>query len=146
MDNRFTFHYVSISTLAPMTEIATWFLFTFHYVSISTFSCALSAFAFLIIYIPLCIYFNFLASIALAFAMFIYIPLCIYFNRYYRAYIGCLRVHLHSTMYLFQPASGCRIVFRHFGFTFHYVSISTCFPAYSASLFKIYIPLCIYFN
>ena len=54
--------------------------------------------------------------------------------------------NLHSTMYLFQPASGCRIVFRHFGFTFHYVSISTCFPAYSASLFKIYIPLCIYFN
>ena len=32
--------------------------------------------------------------------------------------------HLHSTMYLFQP----------------------CFPAYCASLFKIYIPLCIYFN
>ena len=120
----------------------------------------------MLIYIPLCIYFNFSSYDRNSNVVFIYIPLCIYFN--IQLCLFCLRflnhlhstmylfqllgfnrfgfryVHLHSTMYLFQPASGCRIVFRHFGFTFHYVSISTCFPAYSASLFKIYIPLCIF--
>ena len=121
--DRFTFHYVSIST-AIMFDISTFSCsFTFHYVSIST------------------------LSISLPFSVII---------------------HLHSTMYLFQPIFVRDLIYKIMIFTFHYVSISTpeswhcrlrlldlhstmyLFQPKSALLrifiINIYIPLCIYFN
>ena len=99
--NRFTFHYVSISTdyrkcvecglpnlhstmylfQPPVLAISLVvpILFTFHYVSISTKFRTLM-FRNIIIYIPLCIYFNPKDSIVKIAVIVIYIPLCIYFN------------------------------------------------------------------
>ena len=99
---RFTFHYVSISTITPCCDrggkhhlhstmylfqrysapgtlkVPVWF--TFHYVSISTMSILIICVSTVLIYIPLCIYFN------------------------HEAVHGNIPtfINLHSTMYLFQ--------------------------------------------
>ena len=58
---------------------------------------------------------------------------------------GCLARDLHSTMYLLNPKAVEKENVLLDKFTFHYVSIKsddTVLP--SASLYTIYIPLCIY--
>ena len=57
-DSSFTFHYVSISTIAGIEPAYQGPLFTFHYVSISTIMDFAQADQLVEIYIPLCIYFN----------------------------------------------------------------------------------------
>ncbi len=98
---RFTFHYVSISTLAFQPTVLLCSRFTFHYVSIST-----------VFSTPVLNTVSHLHSTMYLFQLclmrppwlrhFIYIPLCIYFNRC--SIRNLPRVSL---------------------FTFHYVSIST---------------------
>ncbi len=142
---RFTFHYVSISTFRQPAPCFCRVAFTFHYVSISTLSC--------------CSYSRWSC---------IYIPLCIYFNLNIVMTLQLKKIHLHSTMYLFQQILPLRtgsdeqiyiplcIYFNRLQkmcgvwtskFTFHYVSISTSCTCYlSCRAYIIYIPLCIYFN
>ena len=67
------------------------------------------------------------------------------FQLYRRFHLRYCNLHLHSTMYLFQRID---TVVYHYKkeFTFHYVSISTCFIMCMSEFLSIYIPLCIYFN
>ena len=141
----FTFHYVSISTLASFLPLLYWYTFTFHYVSIST-NTDTSDYYTELIYIPLCIYFNPSKNWTLEDFTAIYIPLCIYFNgkRFAKKYHW---VYLHSTMYLFQRAISSTPTIYNKPFTFHYVSISTLANSiFGTTADFIYIPLCIYFN
>ena len=55
-------------------------------------------------------------------------------------------IDLHSTMYLFQRNTKLAIIHSAIRFTFHYVSISTNINISRKGRNFIYIPLCIYFN
>ena len=165
---RFTFHYVSISTLAFQPTVLLCSRFTFHYVSISTGALFAEYHNKFIIYIPLCIYFNYVwcvrrGSVTLftfhyvsistdaqseTCRAFLYLHSTMYLFQHAgtRAILDYL-CHLHSTMYLFQHTKISFLCVPCLIFTFHYVSISTlpnskCITIYS----NIYIPLCIYFN
>ena len=98
----------------------------------------------------------------------IYIPLCIYFNPEFFVAAPPSKLHLHSTMYLFQLllaglfpilliftfhyvsiSTDYTLVYTNDKnlFTFHYVSISTLQSSMiDNNVSLIYIPLCIYFN
>ena len=120
--------------------------FTFHYVSISTGSHWCGCWYECVIYIPLCIYFNLLLIIErnsvyknLHSTMYlfqpyaidkprgryrIYIPLCIYFNRSVTTFVyGCSHIYIPLCIYFNLSLVG--ITVAHLLFTFHYVSIST---------------------
>ena len=98
------------------------FSFTFHYVSIST-----------------------ILTIRILVVIRIYIPLCIYFNLI-RLYILILHYNLHSTMYLFQPCAitGTTLLPIHLHSTMYL--FQRLVKQWMFNLYKIYIPLCIYFN
>ena len=120
------------------------FSFTFHYVSISTIL-TIRILVVIRIYIPLCIYFNMHKLIIYFLRSFIYIPLCIYFNLI-RLYILILHYNLHSTMYLFQPCAitGTTLLPIHLHSTMYL--FQRLVKQWMFNLYKIYIPLCIYFN
>ena len=101
--DKFTFHYVSISTLAkePGSYFGHWF--TFHYVSISTNATVHTD----------------EGDIHLHSTMYL-------FQREQSGIYDAMRDNLHSTMYLFQPFVNNGFATMAVVFTFHYVSISTC--------------------
>ena len=119
----FTFHYVSISTCYPRMCFRKVFIYIPLCIYFNVFGSGKTLSA-VKIYIPLCIYFNDTHQAYLTISNDIYIPLCIYFNvkniYFIREYdkftfhyvsISTLQIqsflrellHLHSTMYLFQP-------------------------------------------
>ena len=123
---RFTFHYVSISTVLL---VLCWFFlykFTFHYVSISTFcfertyhilhhlhstmylfqrSVTTFVYGCSHIYIPLCIYFNTIASGTTTVPHNDLHSTMYLFQHRKLDVSGYIQTYLHSTMYLFQPMS-----------------------------------------
>ena len=122
-DDRFTFHYVSISTCVRFHNLNA--LFHLHSTMYLFQPCFPAYCASLFkIYIPLCIYFNFHANSLLTFylylhsTMYLFQPEPIYPKVYHYS-------HLHSTMYLFQQALTRYNAMITARFTFHYVSIST---------------------
>ena len=142
--SNFTFHYVSISTIADLTSFlttydlhSTMYLFqrqppeitahrqphlhsTMYLFKLLTYQDMMYL---ILIYIPLCIYLNFISIFSIDLCNIIYIPLCIYLNDVVMT-LQLKEIHLHSTMYLFKP---------------------TVIPLHHICVF-IYIPLCIYLN
>ena len=143
--NRFTFHYVSISTMSADTVMKNRLIFTFHYVSISTFR---------VYDIPVMVYqftFHYVSistpSRSGFFSMNAYLHSTMYlFQRTNESDFRRRLIYLHSTMYLFQPLTPSYYVCSPVSFTFHYVSISTLYILLLTHINNIYIPLCIYFN
>ena len=100
--SKFTFHYVSISTILTKYAIQYIKQFTFHYVSISTLSAVVRPILMILIYIPLCIYFNLLEGFALGLVL------------------------VFTFHYVSISTSGKTLsAVKRLVFTFHYVSIST---------------------
>ena len=122
--NRFTFHYVSISTSAIWNLITHITTFTFHYVSISTWSQPPWHSSWNRIYIPLCIYFNSPSCSAMPSQYSIYIPLCIYFNPTDNSPpTPAMWIYIPLCIYFNLPR--LTAISTWMSFTFHYVSIST---------------------
>ena len=121
---RFTFHYVSISTLCPI-------IFIFLGVGI---------------YIPLCIYFNRTARATSGLSKHIYIPLCIYFNKKPHYHV----IVMFEFTFHYVSISTCLSTSRYKSTTQIYIPLCIYFNHFilQRKIIKIciYIPLCIYFN
>ena len=120
---KFTFHYVSISTVID-TRFAVFLAHLHSTMYLFQHSIHIELQITNIIYIPLCIYFNNTFFILSGNNRIIYIPLCIYFNKF-------LDPHKRTKEFIYIPLciyfneTADEYIRKSYRFTFHYVSIST---------------------